>query len=68
MGTLEADYLQALATGSGYRLWLQALSPEKPLLFPIDHTHTSAVGAKMNAKMVAIAHIKANAPVAAYLK
>jgi lysophospholipase L1-like esterase len=56
MATLEADYLETLG-------------PEKTaLLFPIDHTHTSAIGAEMNAHMVAAALQKINSPVAAYLK
>ena len=34
----------------------EALGPEKTaLLFPIDHTHTSAIGADMNAHSVATA-------------
>lgn len=56
MATLEADYLESLG-------------PEKTaLLFPIDHTHTSASGADMNAHMVASALKKASLPVAKYLK
>jgi rhamnogalacturonan acetylesterase len=48
---------------------LEALGPEKTaLLFPIDHTHTSAEGAERNAESVAIAIRKANSPLAAYLK
>lgn len=56
MATLEADYLESIG-------------PEKTaLLFPIDHTHTSAVGADMNAHMVAAALKRINAPVTGYLK
>ena len=56
MATLEADYLESLG-------------PEKTaLLFPIDHTHTSAAGAEMNAKMVATALRNIQSPIDAYLK
>lgn len=56
MATLEADYLESIG-------------PEKAaLLFPIDHTHTSAIGAEMNAKMVASALKRINSPIDAYLK
>jgi rhamnogalacturonan acetylesterase len=56
MATLEADFLQKLG-------------PQKTAsLFPIDHTHTSAVGADMNARMVATALQKIDSPVVAYLK
>ena len=37
------------------------------LLFPIDHTHTSAVGAEMNAASVAAALKNANSPLVQYL-
>jgi rhamnogalacturonan acetylesterase len=48
---------------------LQALGPEKTaVLFPIDHTHTSAEGAERNAESVAIALRNAHSPLAAYLK
>jgi rhamnogalacturonan acetylesterase len=47
---------------------LQALGPEKTaLLFPIDHTHTSAEGAERNAESVAIALRNAHSPLVAYL-
>jgi rhamnogalacturonan acetylesterase len=47
----------------------EALGPEKTaLLFPIDHTHTSAIGADMNAHSVATALRNAKSPLAAYLK
>ena len=56
MAALEADYLQNLG-------------PEKTAaLFPIDHTHTSAAGAELNAKWVALALQKIGSPVAVYLK
>ena len=56
MSTLEADYLESLG-------------PEKTaLLFPIDHTHTSAAGAEMNAKMVAKSLADIHSPVADYLE
>jgi lysophospholipase L1-like esterase len=56
MATVEADRLEALG-------------PEKTaLLFPIDHTHTSAEGAEANAESVVIALKNANSPLAAYLK
>lgn len=56
MATVEADRLEAAG-------------PEKTaLLFPIDHTHTSAEGAELNAQSVAIALRNAHSPLAAYLK
>lgn len=56
MATVEADRLEALG-------------PEKTaLLFPIDHTHTSAEGAERNAESVAIALRNAQSPLTAYLK
>ncbi len=56
MATVEADRLQALG-------------PEKTaLLFPIDHTHTSAEGAEANAESVVIALHNAKSPLVAYLK
>lgn len=48
---------------------LEAAGPEKTaLLFPVDHTHTSAEGAELNAQSVAIALRDAHSPLAAYLK
>lgn len=48
---------------------LQAAGPEKTaLLFPIDHTHTSADGAELNAQSVVIALEEAKSPLVAYLK
>ena len=47
----------------------EALGPEKTATyFPIDHTHTSAAGADLNAHSVATALRKAHSPLAAYLK
>jgi lysophospholipase L1-like esterase len=55
MATLEADYLQALG-------------PEKTaVFFPIDHTHTSAEGAAMNAGFVAESLRRIHSPVMAYM-
>jgi rhamnogalacturonan acetylesterase len=56
MATVEADRLEALG------------QEKTALLFPIDHTHTSAEGAEGNAESVAIAIRKAMSPLAAYLK
>lgn len=48
---------------------LQALGPEKTAaLFPIDHTHSSAEGAGLNARDVAVALVMIHSPLAAYLK
>jgi lysophospholipase L1-like esterase len=48
---------------------LEDLGPAKTaLLFPKDHTHTSAVGAQFNAINVADALRAANSPLTAYLK
>jgi lysophospholipase L1-like esterase len=56
MATVEADRLDALG-------------PEKTaLLFPIDHTHTSAEGAERNAESVVIALRNANSPLVSDLK
>jgi rhamnogalacturonan acetylesterase len=55
--------------GSVERDRLTATGPEKTaLLFPIDHTHTSAEGAELNAQSVVIALEKANSPLVSYLK
>jgi rhamnogalacturonan acetylesterase len=56
MGTVEADRLEA--TGQ----------EKTALLFPKDHTHTSAEGAELNAQSVAIALRSAHSPLAVYLK
>jgi lysophospholipase L1-like esterase len=46
----------------------ETLGPDTTrLLFPIDHTHTSAVGAEMNAASVVTALQNANAPLVQYL-
>jgi rhamnogalacturonan acetylesterase len=56
MATVEADRLDALG-------------PEgTALLFPIDHTHTSAEGAERNAESVVIALRNDHSPLTAYLK
>ncbi|MGA9021731.1 MAG: rhamnogalacturonan acetylesterase [Terracidiphilus sp.] len=55
MGTIEADRLEAMGPA------------KTALLFPIDHTHTSAEGAEMNAECVAQALRKAQSPLVAYL-
>jgi len=48
---------------------LQSLGPEKTAaLFPIDHTHSSAEGAALNARDVATALRNIHSPLAAYLK
>ncbi len=55
MATLEADYYQALG-------------PEKTALnFPIDHTHTSAAGATLNAGFVAESLRRIHSPLTAYM-
>jgi rhamnogalacturonan acetylesterase len=47
----------------------ETLGPDKTAkLFPIDHTHTSAIGAGMNADAVAQALRQSASPLAAYLK
>jgi rhamnogalacturonan acetylesterase len=56
MATVEADRLEALG------------QEQTALLFPIDHTHTSAEGAERNAESVVIALRNAQSPLAAYLK
>jgi rhamnogalacturonan acetylesterase len=55
MGTIEADRLEAEGPA------------KTALLFPIDHTHTSAEGAEMNAECVVEALRKANSPLVTYL-
>jgi rhamnogalacturonan acetylesterase len=46
----------------------EMLGPETTaLLFPIDHTHTSAVGAEMNAASAVTALRNANSPLVQYL-
>jgi rhamnogalacturonan acetylesterase len=47
----------------------EALGPEKTAgYFPIDHTHTSAAGADLNAHSVVTALRQAHSPLVAYLK
>jgi len=49
--------------------YLQKLGPEKTAnLFPIDHTHTSPVGADINARAVATALGQIHSPLTTYLK
>jgi lysophospholipase L1-like esterase len=46
----------------------ETLGPDTTrMLFPIDHTHTSAVGAEMNAASVVTALKNANSPLVQYL-
>jgi lysophospholipase L1-like esterase len=55
MATVESDHLEAAG-------------PQKTaLLFPIDHTHTSAEGAALNAQSVVSALRSAHSPLGAYL-
>jgi rhamnogalacturonan acetylesterase len=56
MATVEADRLDALG------------QEKTALLFPIDHTHTSAEGAERNAESVVVALRNANSPLVGYLK
>jgi rhamnogalacturonan acetylesterase len=56
MGAVEADRLQSMGQAKAH------------LLFPIDHTHTSAEGAEENAQSVVIALEIAKSPLVAYLK
>jgi rhamnogalacturonan acetylesterase len=56
MGTIEADRLEGIGPA------------KTALLFPIDHTHTNAEGAEMNAQCVALALRATHSPVADYLK
>lgn len=56
MGAVESDRLEAMG------------QPKAHLLFPIDHTHTSAEGAEENAQSVVIALEIAKSPLVAYLK
>jgi rhamnogalacturonan acetylesterase len=55
MATIEADKLELLGPDT------------TRLLFPIDHTHTSPVGAEMNAASVVTALKNANSPLVQYL-
>jgi lysophospholipase L1-like esterase len=56
MGSIAADRFEALG------------QEKTALLFPKDHTHTSAEGAELNAEAVATALRDAHSPLAAYLK
>jgi rhamnogalacturonan acetylesterase len=56
MATVEADRLEAIGP------------EETALLFPVDHTHTSAEGAERNAESVVIALRNANSRLISYLK
>ncbi|HEX9201603.1 MAG TPA: GDSL-type esterase/lipase family protein [Acidobacteriaceae bacterium] len=56
MGAVESERLQSMGQEKAH------------LLFPIDHTHTSAEGAEENAQSVAIALEMAKSPLVAYLK
>jgi rhamnogalacturonan acetylesterase len=55
MATVEADKLEMVGPDA------------TRMLFPIDHTHTSAVGAEMNAASVVTALKNANSPLVQYL-
>ena len=55
MATVEADRLEEMGPA------------KTALLFPIDHTHTSAEGAEMNAQCVVLALRRAQSPLAKYL-
>ena len=56
MAAIEADQLETLG------------QEKTAALFPIDHTHTSAGGAELNAEAVATAIRSADPPLAVYLK
>ena len=56
MATVEADKLEVMGT------------EKTKLLFPIDHTHTSAEGAELNAGAVVEALRRANSPLTSYLR
>ena len=56
MATVEADKLEAMG------------AEKTKLLFPIDHTHTSAEGAELNAGAVVEALRRANSPLTTYLR
>ncbi|HEX8712382.1 MAG TPA: rhamnogalacturonan acetylesterase [Terracidiphilus sp.] len=56
MSDIEADRLEAMG------------SEKTALLFPVDHTHTSAQGADLVAQCVVEALRRAHSPLAAYLK
>jgi lysophospholipase L1-like esterase len=56
MGSIEADRLESMG------------SEKAAGLFPIDHTHTSAEGADLNAQCVVLALRQAHSPLVGYLK
>ncbi len=65
----DQDHLAFIDMASVEADRLEATGPEKTaLLFPIDHTHTSAVGADLNAQSVVIALEQAHSPLVAFLK
>ena len=65
----EASHIAYVDMGTVEWNRLSAAGPEKTaLLFPIDHTHTSAEGAELNAQSVVIALEEANSPLVKYLK
>lgn len=55
MATIEADRLEEMGPA------------RTALLFPVDHTHTSAEGAELNAECVALALRQAHSPLVKYL-
>ena len=65
----DQDHLAFIDMASVEADRLEATGPEKTaLLFPIDHTHTSATGADLNAQSVVIALELARSPLVAFLK
>jgi lysophospholipase L1-like esterase len=65
----DAEHIELVDVASVEADRLQALGEEKAtLLFPIDHSHTSAEGAQDVAHDVTVALRAANSPVAAFLK
>jgi lysophospholipase L1-like esterase len=65
----DEDHLAFIDMASVEADRLETTGQEKAaLLFPIDHTHTSAEGAELNAQSVIIALEIAKSPLVAYLK
>jgi lysophospholipase L1-like esterase len=65
----DQDHLAFIDMASVEADRLEANGPEKTaLLFPIDHTHTSAIGANLNAQSVVIALEQAKSPLVAFLR
>jgi rhamnogalacturonan acetylesterase len=63
-----AEHVQLIDMAAVEANILEALGPDTTrLIFPIDHTHTSAVGAEMNASAVVTALRNANSPLVQYL-